>query len=133
MNSKLLIALLLMGNILIITIPYTYKNYNLSRDIKILSTASSPVEKEEVKEDKDYNKVYQDFSAICKELYINDADISATITPSSISIRLEALLNKETFFNLMTLIDEKIPNLVVVEGEVYLKDEAKSTLTFAIQ
>lgn len=131
MNKRIIAGIILILNLTLITIPYTIKNQNLKNDISNLASIqySENIINEEVDIIDPY-KIYDNFSEILNKLDIDNKSVSADIGQDMITIRLEGSFDKNIFFNLITLLDEKIPRLKIIDMEVDFENEERGFITF---
>lgn len=131
MNKRVIAGTILILNIATITIPYTIKNQNLVKDIdnlKQLESQSIKIEEEKVPILP--HDIYEKLSDSITKAGIEDYKINSEIKDNYILVKINTSFNKNTLFNLITIVNKSVPELGLADMEVDFQDEEEDTIIF---
>lgn len=114
-KKDLILSIILILNIGFITIPYSLKNMDLNKELQNLNSRSNFVNQEPTY---DFYLIYSQFDEVLKDLEIKPIHKKADFSQNSLQITIDFKANIQKITNLLTYLNKKIPNLVIISSNI---------------
>lgn len=128
-KKEFIISLVLIFNTAFLTIPYTFKNMSLEKEIRLLNTKNKSI----AKPDKDFYQIYSNFNNILDELDIKIISKEADFETGELKISLILNSDMNIISNLLISINKKIPDMAIISANIESDKSKQSEMIFYIK
>lgn len=128
-KKEFIISLVLIFNTAFLTIPYTFKNMSLEKEIRLVNTKNKSI----AKPDKDFYQIYSNFNNILDELDIKIISKEADFETGELKISLILNSDMNIISNLLISINKKIPDMAIISANIESDKSKQSEMIFYIK
>lgn len=128
-KKEFIISLVLIFNTAFLTIPYTFKNMSLEKEIRLVNTKNKSI----AKPDKDFYQIYSNFNNILDELDIKIISKEADFETGELKISLVLNSDMNIISNLLISINKKIPDMAIISANIESDKSKQSEMIFYIK